>query len=119
MHGLPESFDPSFLMEKEVETLTFTTYQTNIQFDGGVWLQIEGGYTLSLNVEVIETVREFPIAQSSLMQLIGKKITNVSFVRRNGDIELTLEDGYKLFLEGDIGPYESYRFFDGQKEIIV
>lgn len=119
MHGLPETFDPSFLKGKEIESITFAAYQVNVYLDGNVWVQIEGRYKLLRNGEVVEAVSAFPLTQSSLLQLIGKKITDVSFTARNGDIEFTLENGHKLLIEGDIGPYESYRLFDGQRELIV
>jgi hypothetical protein len=119
MHGLPETFDPSFLKGKEIQSIAFAAYQVNVHLDGNVWVQIEGRYKLLLGGEIIETVSAFPISQSSLLQLIGKKITDVSFIARNGDIELVLDNGYKLLIEGDTGPYESYRLFDGQGEIIV
>lgn len=119
MHGLPESFDPSFLKGKEIESLTFAAYQVNMYLDGNVWLQIEGRYKLFHGGEVIEEVSAFPISQSSLLQLIGRRITGVSFTARSGDIEFMLDSGHKLLIEGDAGPYESYRLFDGQKQLIV
>ena len=119
MHGLPETFDSSFFRGKEIENITFAAYQVNLHLDGNVWVQIEGRYKLLRDGEIIETVNAFPIMQSSLLQLIGKKVTDVSFTARSGDIELALENGHKLLIEGDTGPYESYRLFDGQKEMIV
>jgi hypothetical protein len=119
MHGLPETFDPSFLMGKSVESITFTAYQVNVYFDGNVWMQIEGGYKLIHDSNIIEVVNAFPVLQSSLLQLIGKKIANVSFTARSGDIEMVLDNGLRLYLEGESGPYESYRLFDGQRELIV
>ena len=54
-----------------------------------------------------------------MLQLIDKKVMNVSFTLQNGDINLSLESELKLFIDGDNGPYESYRLFDGKIEIIV
>lgn len=119
MHGLPETFDPSFLRGKEIENITFAAYQVNLHLNGKVWVQIEGRYKLLCDGQIIETVSTFPILQSSLLQLIGKKITDVSFTVRSGDIELVLENGHRLLIEGDTGPYESYRLFDGQKELVI
>jgi len=119
MHGLPEAFDPSFLKGKEIENITFAAYQVNVYFDGNVWVQIEGRYKLLRDGKVIEAVSAFPIAQSSLLQLIGKKIIDVSFTAQSGDIELALENEHKLLIDGDVGPYESYRLFDGEREIVV
>lgn len=119
MHGLPETFDPSFLKGKEIESVTFAAYQVNVYLEGKVWVQIEGRYKLLCDGKVLEAIAAFPIAQSALVQVIGKKIVEVSFTRQSGDIEIILEGGYKLLIDGETGPYESYRLFDGQKELIV
>jgi hypothetical protein len=119
MYGLPKTFDPSFLKGKEIGSITFAAYQVNVYLDGNVWVQIEGRYKLLRDGKMLETVNAFPISQSSLLQLIGEKIVDVSFTAQSGDIELALENGHKLLIEGDTGPYESYRLFDGQKELIV
>lgn len=119
MHGLPETFDPSFLKGKEIESITFAAYQVNVYLNGNVWVQIEGRYKLLRDGKVIEAVSAFPISQSLLLRVIGKKVTSVSFTAQNGDIELELENGNRLLIEGDTGPYESYRLFDGKRELIV
>jgi hypothetical protein len=106
MHGLPKTFDPSFLKGREIGSLTFAAYQVNVYLDEGVLLQIEGRYKLILDGEVIEAVSAFPISQSSLLQLIGRKVTDVSFTAESGDLEFLLDSGHKLLIEGDTGPYE-------------
>ena len=119
MHGLPTTFDPTFLRGKSVESITFAAYQVNVYLDGNVWVQIEGRYSLLHGGKVIESVNTFPILQSTLLQLIGRKVVDVSFTAKIGDIEFELENGLRLRLEGECGPYESYRLFDGQKELVV
>ncbi len=119
MHGLPDSFNPSFLKGKEIESIAFAAHQVNVYLDGNVWMQIEGRYRLIRNEVTIEAVTAFPIGQSSLLQLIGRRISDVSFTARSGDIEVALDSGHKLLIEGDTGPYESYRLFDGKSELIV
>ena len=119
MYGLPETFDPSFFQEKEIESVCFFPYQVNVYLAGGIRVQVEGRYKLFQSSKMLEAVSAFPISQSALLQLIGKKVIGVSFTARSGDIEFSLESELKLFIEGDTGPYESYRLFDGQKEIIV
>lgn len=119
MYGLPESFDTTFLIGREVQSITYLAYQVNLYFDNKVWLQIEGGFELYQDGKSIEAVKEFPILQSSLLQLIERKIVDVSFVALSGDIQLRFESGHALRVVGDIGPYESYILFDGVKQIIV
>lgn len=119
MYGLPTTFDPSFLKGKKVETISFAGYQVNLYLEGMVWIQIEGHYTLTLGSEVIESVCAFPLSQSLLLQLIGREVHAVTFSSKSGDLEVMFEGVYSLFIKGDIGPYESYRLFDGQRELIV
>ena len=119
MYGLPETFDPSFLKGKEIESICFAAYQVNVYLAGKIWLQIQGRYELLRDGEVLEAVSAFPVSQSLLPLLIGKKIVDVSFTAQNGDIELRFDNEHQLFVEGDTGPYESYRLFDGQRELIV
>ena len=119
MYNLPTTFDPSFLQEKQIESICFFPYQVNLYLSGGVWVQIEGHYKLLCGSKVLESVSSFPLSQSALLQLIGKKVIGVSFTAQSGDIELTAENGFKLFIDGNVGPYEAYRLFDGQKEIVV
>lgn len=119
MYGLPETFDSSFLKGKEIQSVCFAAYQVNIQFSGNAWIAIESGYRLQCGDNVLEVVSAFPISHSSLLGLIGKKIVEISFSSKSGDIKLLLENKMNLFIQGDTGPYESYRLFDGQNETIV
>lgn len=119
MHSLSKLFDPSFLREKEIESVCFAAYQVNMHFADGVWMQIEGRYKLYQDSAVLEEVSAFPVSQSTLLRLIGKKVIDIGFTAQNGDIEITTEGGLKLFVHGDSGPYESYRLFDGKSETII
>jgi hypothetical protein len=119
MYCLPENFDPAFLQGREVESVCFTAYQVNIYFDGKIWVQIEGCYKLFHGETLLESASEFPLSESALIQLIGAKIIGVTFTAKSGDIEFTLESGHRLLIDGGVGPYESYKLFDGQKEVIV
>jgi hypothetical protein len=119
MNGLPETFDCAFLKEKVVERVCFAAYQVNLHFEGNVWIQIEGRYRLLAGDNTLEVVDDFPLLQSLLPQLIGKKTVDVSFSPKSGNIEIFLENGTRLQIDGDIGPYESYRLFDGRNETIV
>jgi hypothetical protein len=119
MYGLPESFDPSFLKGKEIGSVCFAAYQVNLHLEGNIWIQIEGRYRLLRGDDTLEVVEAFPLIQSSLPQLIGKRTIDVSFSSKSGNIEISLENAMRLQIDGDTGPYESYRLFDGRNETIV
>jgi hypothetical protein len=119
MHGLPRTFDSSFLKGRAFESVSFLPYQVNLYLTDGVWLQIEGRYKLLQDNIKVEAVSGFPVSQSALPQVIGKKVVSVDFNAPSGDLNIALEGGLSLFVEGDTGPYESYRLFDGSKEVVV
>lgn len=119
MHGLPTTFDPHFIKGKEVESILFAAYQVNLYFSNNVRIQIEGSYKLYCGNEELESVKTFPVLNSSLLRLIGKKTLDVLFTPSSGNIEIKFEDTMRLLIDGEVGPYESYRLFDGRNEIIV
>ena len=119
MYGLPHTFDASFLKGKEITSICFAAYQVNLYLEADVRIQIEGRYQLLCGDELVEAVSTFPVARSSLPQMIGRQIVDVSFSSTTGDIEMLMESGLRLRIDGDHGPYESYRLFDGIKETIV
>ena len=119
MHKLPQNFDGQFMIGKTVETICFAAYQVNIYLSEKIWIQVEGRYKFFSGNSALEAVDAFPISQSLLLQLIQKKIVTVSFLPQNGNAEIVFESGHRLLIDGDIGPYESYRIFDGKNEIVV
>jgi hypothetical protein len=88
MRRFPEEFDISFLEGKEIERICFLAYHLNIYLSEKTWIQIEGRYELTLDGHSIETVSEFPIERSMLLQLIGGRVLSASFSAPNGDILL-------------------------------
>jgi len=118
MYGLPETFDPSFLKGKDVANVCFGAYTVDVCLEEHVSVQIFGRYRFLRGDEVIEEVT-LPVTSSSLVQLSGKRIIDVSFSPESGDIELRFEDRMTLFIQGDIGPYESYHLYDGPNRTIV
>ena len=119
MHGLPATFDSSFLRGKTIESVCFAAYQVNLHLQGSVWIQIEGRYRLLRGDDTLEAVDAFPLLHSVLPQLIGTLTTDVSFSPTSGDIQIHLATGMTLQIDGDSGPYEAYRLLDGRHETIV
>ena len=119
MYGLPKNFNSSFLKGKIIEQVSFAQYQVNLFFCGNVWIGIEGAYKLFHEDRLLENVNNFPLSNSKLLLLIGKLVKDVSFESKSGNILIEFDDGYKLLIFGDVGPYEAYTLFNGVNEIIV
>jgi len=119
MYGLPATFDSSFLKGKEVVSVCFGAYQVSLYLEGNIWIQIEGRYRLICGDDTLESVDAFPLLQSVLPQLIGTRTIEVSFSPESGNLEIGLENGMCMQIEGDVGPYEAYRLFDGRNQTIV
>jgi len=120
MYGLPKTFNPSFLLGKTVEQVCFAQYHVLLCFGSKIWIQVEGKYILYCGSEIMESVAfEAPVSESGLLHLIEKTVIDVSFEIESGDITLVFTDNFKLLINGDTGPYESYRLCDGENEILV
>lgn len=119
MHGLPSTFNTSFLLDKELESVCFSAFHVSFLFPGGVCIQVEGQCALLQAGVALEKISSFPIYQSLLPKLVGRKVQSVSFESVSGDLTIDWEDDYHLLLVGDNGPYEAYSIFDGSNETIV
>jgi hypothetical protein len=118
MYPLPESFNPSFLFGKTVDVISFGPYQIDIYFSENRWIHIEGAYRLLAGSFIVEELMKYPVRQSSLMQILGSTVLNVTY-KSNGNLCLEFDCKKQLWICGDNGPYESYRLFDGEREILV
>jgi hypothetical protein len=118
MFGLPADFDTSFLLDKEVESICFAKYQINVYLEARIWIQIEGPFSHFQNGRLVQDVTTFPLAESTVIHAIGQKVVKTE-CSQTGDIQLWLSEGDQLLIRADNGPYESYRIYDGKREIIV
>ena len=102
-----------------MERVCFLEYQANIYFSSNTYLQIEGAFEFVGPCGVPETMTGFPILNSRLPSLTGAVVREMEFDRATGDIRLRFEEGSALIVQGDSGPYESYRLSNGTEDIIV
>ena len=107
----------SFFVGQPVEHVTFSAYQLNIYFAKGAWIQIESGYLLERAGSSLELVHAFPVAESRLMQLVGKTVAGS--VISDTEFLLLFEGDYRLSVLRSPGPYESYRISDGTTKLVV
>jgi|LakMenE01Jun11ns_1017448.scaffolds.fasta_scaffold9544532_2 hypothetical protein len=119
MYGLPSTFNTSFLLEKDLESVCFSAFHVSFIFSEKVWIQVEGQCILMHKGTTIEKIYSFPIVQSMLPQLVGKRVQKVTFEPASGDLTIDWEGDYRLVVVGDYGPYEAYKIFDGSSETIV
>lgn len=119
MYSLPQNFDSSFLLEKQVESVCFLEYQVNIYLSERTFLQIEGSFEFVDASGTADVSTNFPILCSRLPGIAGDFIKEVVFDRPSGNIRLEFGKGATLLVYGDSGPYESYRLSSGTEDIIV
>ena len=73
MYGLPEDFDGSFLVDRNLEMICFNINQVTFLFDEHTMITVEGSVLHQLSEsDTISTAISPPIYESSLMQLLAK-----------------------------------------------
>lgn len=119
MYSLPQNFDSSFLVGKQVENVCFLEYQVNIYFSESAFLQIEGAFEFVDASGTVDAQTDFPILCSRLPGIAGDFVEEAEFDRASGNIRIVFVKGATLLVYGDSGPYESYRLSSGTGDIIV
>ena len=119
MYGLPENFDGSFLIGRNLEMICFNANQIYLHFDGQVTITIEGTFSHQHAQSESDTaVISVPVSQSDLMQLLEHQISAISG-DKDGTLTLVFDDGQILRCYDQFPDYESYQIRHGDKVIIV
>lgn len=119
MYGLPKDFDGSVFVGREVEQVAFSINTVHLSFDEKVGLTIESSFVhTSVSPTDKLTKTSVPVAESSLMRLIGKKVETVDPMP-DGTLKLYFEDGQVFICFDDSVQYESYHIWNGDTRIIV
>jgi hypothetical protein len=109
MYGLPDDVDLTFLAGRSLEGVRFSLHRIQLDFDGNVWIEVEGD--LSLNGRM---VREEP---GALRELLEHAVEAVS---REGDGDLVLKFGSNsLRVLDSNSAYESYTIGRAGSQIVV
>lgn len=119
MYGLPENFEGSFLIGRNLEMICFNANQVYLHFDGDVTITIEGTFShQQAQAQSNAIVISLPVSESDLMQLLEHKISAISG-DKDGTLTLVFDDGQILRCYDQFPNYESYQIRYGDKVTIV
>lgn len=109
MYGLPDDVDLSFLAGRILEGVRFSLHRIQLDFDGGVWIEVEGD--LSLNGKA---AREDPGALRELLE----HAVDMASREGNGDLVLKFGSNSLRILDSN-SAYESYTIGRAGSQIVV
>lgn len=118
MYGLPEDFDVSIFVGRELVQVSFTTNTVHLAFGGDVAITTETSFVLRLSGWTEEARQELPVESSNLMALIGHRV-RLANAATDGTLTLHFEGGGILTFVDDSKEYESYHIHTPDREIVV
>src|SRR5574341_2119657 len=108
MYGLPEDFDASVFVGRELQQVSFTANTISLIFDGDVAIAVESTIIVQLGEVAVPERQSVPMTSSSLMSLAGLTVQRARS-ERNGTLALDFGRGRTLTLLDDSSQYESYQ----------
>lgn len=119
MYGLPENFDASFLVDRNLEMICFNINQVTFLFDEHTMITVEGSvlHQLSESDDISSPVSP-PIYESSLMQLLERSVSR-AFGDEDGTLTLVFDNGHVLKCLDTYSKRESYQIVHGEHVVIV
>ena len=118
MYGLPDDFDASIFVGRELEQVCFWAYSIHLVFDRDVSVTLESSFSFRSTPDKELVDESIPVRSSDLMILIGRKVEH-AWAERNGTLNLSFAGGATLVCLDETKQYESYRIRIADKEIIV
>ena len=117
MYEFPADFDPSSLVGREVELVSFGGSAVIVAFDKDTRISIFGSYTHSQEGAHAE-LAQVPPQESRLMRLVGAKIT-VAAVESDSTLALRFSNGDTLRCLADSKHYECFTIETPTKFVVV
>lgn len=118
MYGLPEKFDSSPFVGRELQQVCFWEYSVHLVFGGEVSITLDSAFRFRKDPQHELVLTEVPVTSSDLMQLVGKAVERAT-AQPDGTLSLCFVGGGELVCTDDSPEYESYRIRFGDKEILV
>ena len=116
MYGLPDDFDGSVFVGRELEEVSFTVNTVHLAFEGEMSITITSRFFLQLGGDRVE--QAVPVKSSSLMALLGRSVRLVN-ASPDGTLRLQFDSGDAVTCVDDSKMYESYQIHLNGREIIV
>jgi hypothetical protein len=116
VYGLPDDFDGSAFVGRELVSVSFTVNTMHLEFDDDVSITLESRFVLHRDGRREE--HTVPTKASGLMALVGHTVRLVD-ASPDGTLRLQFEGGGALTCLDDSKEYESYHLHLRGREIIV
>jgi hypothetical protein len=118
MYGLPEDFDASVFLGRELIQICFSANTIDFAFSGDILVTLESSFIYS-NSPTDEGHRQtIPVSSSNLMGLIGATVDSVTS-QRDGTLFMSFNNEHRLTFLDDSTSYESYCIHIGDRLVIV
>ena len=118
MYGLPEDFDASVFLGRELSLVSFTINTVYLCFDEVHSITIEAQFLYQPSAEEKEIIQTIPGTYTKILSLIGKQVIQAES-QKGGFLRLSFEGGGSVTCLDDSKQYESYHLQVGAKQIDV
>jgi hypothetical protein len=118
MYGLNKNTDLSFLIKRQLCQIVVGFYHVQLKLDQDISIDLECQFDHILNGKSKILSEYLPISASSLLELIGSKITKVEN-HGNGNIEIIFSDQSIIKIFDSNKSYESYEISGPGIKLIV
>jgi hypothetical protein len=119
MYGLPNDFDAGIFVNQTLDHITFAEYTIHFSFADNISITVSSAFQHLLRADGDPVpAQHVPVSESSLMQLIGHRVTHADS-QRDGTLSIVFDDGQVLRVIDDDPHYECYSIHDGKRDIYV
>jgi len=118
MYGLNKNSDLSFLIERQLRQILVGLHQVQLYFEDDISIYMECQFDHVSNGKSKVLSEKLPSSASSLLQLIGSKITHIKN-HGNGDIEIIFSNQNILKIFDSNESYESYQISGPGIQLII
>jgi hypothetical protein len=118
MYGLPQDFDATVFVGKELVQVSFSANTIHFSFDAHISVTLLSSFVYSSASDDARSTQAVPVQSSNLMSLIGHTVDSAD-AKPDGTLTLGFDNGHSLTFLDDSQNYESYWIHIGGREIIV
>ena len=118
MYGLPKNTDLSFLLGKELQSVSIARHSLVINFDDDERITITSECTYQPNKGDTVQFENYPASASLICKLLGSSIVGARGAE-DGSLALEFSNGDTFRIHDDSIQYESYQIKFGSRLIVV
>jgi hypothetical protein len=110
--GLPESFDPQWLVGKQAGLLAFAEYQINLHLEEWT-VTLAGRFAHRTPSGLMQATAEGPLPSSTLTSLVGRTLQSAQLSSDRKTLALVFDDGQELHCIDDTPIYHGFWIASG------